>query len=336
MKQWSVLLFPLAWIYNVITALRNRLFDWKWISSYKIKQASIGIGNLSVGGTGKSVVVDYLITHFKNHFTPVVVSRGYKRKSRGVVVASEKSTVQSLGDEPYQFFSKHGVAVVVAEKRKDALNALSQIYPQPNLILLDDVLQHRYVKPRLTILTTTFSNPYYSDHLIPWGWLRESKLGAKRAQIILVTKCPDNLSLDVQQQMIKKLNPSKDQSVFFTKIACQSKVLNRKNEKAITSITSPFLLVTGVANPEPLVSFLREEGKVFEHYNYPNHHEFKTFEIEELQNLKRNQIIITTEKDFGRLEDFFSPEELFYLPIEMEFLEKKEAERFKFLVKSLI
>jgi tetraacyldisaccharide 4'-kinase len=336
MKRWSVLLFPFAWIYGVVTTLRNCFFDWGWISSYPIEQSSIGVGNLSVGGTGKSVVIDFLISHLKRDHIPVVISRGYKRSTRGVVIATEKSTAQTLGDEPYQMFSKQGVAVVVAEKRVAALKVLNQIKPHPEVLLFDDVLQHRYVQPKLMLLTTTYSNPYYSDHLIPRGRLRESKSGAKRASILLVTKCPKNLSKTARQEISKRINPLPNQSVFFTSIAYHKKLLNRQKEKALASLSSSFFLITGIANPEPLVKFLKEEGKIFEHLNYPNHHEFKPEEIEEIKKRKQTQTIVTTEKDFGRLESYFSSEELFYLPITMEFLEEKEAKEFKTLVASSI
>ena len=336
MKRWSLLLFPFAWIYGIVTTLRNCFFDWGWISSKTIEQPSIGVGNLSVGGTGKSVVVDYLISHLKKDFTTVVISRGYKRNTRGVVIASEKSTAQTLGDEPYQFYSKHGVEVVVAEKRIDALEVLDQIKPHPEVLLLDDLMQHRYVQPRLMLLTTTYSNPYYSDHLIPWGRLRETKSGAKRASIILITKCPRNLSNLARQEISKRINPLSNQRVFFTTIAYSRKLLNREKEKALTSLSSSFLLITGIANPEPLVNFLKAEGKTFEHLAYPDHHEFKPEEIKEIKKRKRAQMIVTTEKDFGRLESYFSSEELFYLPIAMEFLEKKEAKEFRALIKNSI
>ena len=336
MKMWSILLFPFAWIYGVLTNLRNRFFDWGWISSIPIAQPSIGVGNLSVGGTGKSVVVDYLISYLRGDFIPVVISRGYKRNTRGVVVASKDSTARTLGDEPYQLYRKHAVAVVVAEKRIEALEVLDQVKPHPEVLLFDDVLQHRYVKPGLMLLTTTYSNPYYSDHLIPWGRLREAKSGAKRASIILVTKCPKNLSITARQKINKKINPLPNQRVFFTSIAYHKKLLNRETEKTLASLSSSFLLITGIANPEPLVDFLKEEGKIFEHFNYPNHHEFKPEEIKEIKKQKQAQTIITTEKDFGRLETYFGSKELFYLPITMGFLEKKEAIEFEALITNSI
>lgn len=330
MKMWTILLFPLAWIYGLIMGIRNRLFDWGISFSLKIKQNSIGVGNLSVGGTGKSVVIDYLIDLFKPTHSIFVVSRGYKRKTKGVVIASEKSTAETIGDEPYQFFVKHkGIGVVVAEKRISGIKAINQLRSQPSFFLLDDVMQHRHVNPKIMILTTSFQHPYFNDYLLPYGRLRESRSGAKRAQIILVTKCPAELTLAKQHIFQKKLRLQANQHLFFAKINYSEEILNHEKRKSLETLTTSFLLITGVANPDPLVSFLEAKGQKFNHLKFPNHHRFRTGDITKIKQLKGDRVILTTEKDFGRLMPYFSTSELYYLPISMGFVNKDDTLRFK-------
>ena len=331
MKQISGLLYPFSLIYGGITVLRNFFFDQGVFQSQKPKIPSIGVGNLTVGGTGKSVVVDYLISLFKEEHVLVVISRGYKRKTSGVVIASDKSTAKSIGDEPYQFYSKHKIEVVVAEKRKQALEALNRIKPNPNRIVFDDLMQHRQIKPHCLILTTTYNEPYFLDRLMPWGRLREYPKQSRRAQIILVTKCPFFLSLEEKKEFLKKINPSIHQKVFFTTIVYSKEIINREKKININSLDSEFILITGVANPKPLVSFLKSKNFVFEHLKFTNHHDFKISEIQKIKQKQKQkgQIIITTEKDFGRLTPHFTLEELFYIPIKIKFLEQGMDVQFK-------
>ena len=196
MKLLESVLFPFSLFYGTTIALRNFLFDKGILSSQTTKIPNIGVGNLSVGGTGKSVVIDYLISNFKEQYSLVVISRGYKRKTSGVIVANPNSTVHEIGDEPYQFLSKHNVRIIVSEKRKRALKVISEFKKLPDIILFDDIMQHRYITPQCLIVTTNYSKPYFQDNLLPLGRLRESPKQIKRAQIILVNKCPENLKYE--------------------------------------------------------------------------------------------------------------------------------------------
>ena len=191
----NFLLYPLSLIYNLYTSFRNFLFDLKIIDSIEYKIPTIGIGNLSTGGTGKSIVVDYIIGKFKNKNKITTLSRGYNRNTKGFIQASNISTAYEIGDEPFQFYSKHPeINVVVCEDRRKGMNIILKNLPDTNLCIWDDVFQHRFVKPGLMILTTTFQYPFYKDEILPVGNLRENISSAKRADMIVVTKCPDNLS----------------------------------------------------------------------------------------------------------------------------------------------
>ena len=336
MKKLSFILAPFTIIYGVIVATRNLLFDLKILPNIMPQIPSIGIGNLNVGGTGKSVLVDYLITYFKQKKTPFVISRGYKRKTRGVIIANDKSSALTIGDEPYQFFSKHKIGVIVCENRKDGLNILMQKNLKPDVIIFDDLMQHRYVTPHCLVTTTSFDQIFFDDHLLPLGRLREHTTQVKRANIILVTKCPNDISLKDQLQIKHRINPQSYQKIFFTKLVYGKDIINKKNKKSLTKLKFPFLLITGIANSDHLVSFLKSKSLNFEHLKYSNHHNFGLSDTKKIKQKMQSQIVLTTEKDFGRLEPFFNSNELFYLPIEMRFFTKKKEDEFILFLKKNI
>ncbi|MDG1022629.1 MAG: tetraacyldisaccharide 4'-kinase [Flavobacteriaceae bacterium] len=325
MKIINVMLYPFGLIYGLILKIRNRLFDVGILKEAPISMPSIGVGNLSSGGTGKSVVVDYLITLLKHQQPVVVLSRGYKRTTQGVVMASAQSTAKTIGDEPFQFMNKHPeISVVVAEKRILGIHKIEEFSEPNTVILLDDVMQHRYVKPSLMILTTTFNAPFFLDQILPVGNLRESRQGAKRADIILVTKCPKNLNQQQIKQFCEPLILRKDQQVFFTKIQYGKHLLSPKRNQLLDEMSKPFVLVTGIADPKPLVAFLKEKKLLFKHLNFPDHHNFSSSDIERIQKIRKNGIVVTTEKDFTRLSPLMNSLDLYYLPITMEFINPKE------------
>lgn len=336
MKLLESVLFLFSLFYGTIIALRNFLFDKRILSSQTTKIPNIGVGNLSVGGTGKSVVVDYLISNFKTQYSLVVISRGYKRKTSGVIVANPNSTVHEIGDEPYQFLSKHNVSIIVSEKRKRALKVISEFKKLPDIILFDDIMQHRYITPKCLIVTTNYSKPYFQDNLLPLGRLRESPKQIKRAQIILVNKCPENLSIKDQTLFINKLKTFAEKRVYFTKIAYENDLKNKLKSINLNSIKNSFLLITGIANPEYLVNFLNKKEFNFLHLKFPNHHNFKENEIKEIKRQQKGRKIITTEKDFGRLESFFTSNELFYIPIKLKFIGDGKENQFKTYLESLL
>ncbi len=314
MKILRYILFPVVPIYYLVTWLRNKLYDLGIKTSKSYNFPVICVGNLSAGGTGKTPMIEYLISLLKDEYNLATLSRGYKRKSRGFQLANENTTAESLGDEPFQFYNKFGndIKVAVDEDRQHGISSLSCLENAPNLILLDDAFQHRKVKAGFNILLTTYNNPYYNDFVLPTGNLREPKNGAKRANVIIVTKCPKDISESEKEGVIKRLNANENQSVFFSYIEYSDTLVSANSKIKIKDLSS-FTLVTGIANSKPLVDFLKAENLKFEHLNFKDHHEFSQKDIEIL---KTKALILTTEKDFMRLKHFDSlKDKLFYIPI---------------------
>ena len=336
MKLLESVLFPFSLLYGTIIALRNILFDKGILNTQTPKIPNVGVGNLSVGGTGKSVVIDYIISIFKEQYSLLVISRGYKRKTKGVIVANSNSTAYEIGDEPYQFLSKHNVGIIVSEKRERALKVISEFKKLPDIILFDDIMQHRFITPQCLIVTTTYSEPFFRDNLLPAGRLRESPKQIKRAQIILINKCPDNISIKDQTLFIDKIKPLACNRVYFTTIAYENSVKNKLKSINLNSIKNSFLLITGIANPKYLVDYLNKKGLDFLHLKYPNHHNFKENEIKEIRRQQKGRKIITTEKDFGRLENYFTSNELFFIPIKLKFIGEGKENQFKTYLESLL
>ena len=336
MKPLQSVLFPFSLLYGTIIALRNILFDKGILNTQTPKIPNVGVGNLSVGGTGKSVVIDYIISIFKEQYSLVLISRGYKRKTKGVIVANSNSTAYEIGDEPYQFLSKHNVGIIVSEKRERALKVISEFKKLPDIILFDDIMQHRFITPKCLIVTTTYSEPFFRDNLLPAGRLRESPKQIKRAQIILINKCPDNISIKDQTLFLNKIKPLACNRVYFTTIAYEKSVKNKLKSINLSSIKNSFLLITGIANPKYLVDYLNKRGLDFLHLKYPNHHNFKENEIKEIRRQQKGRKIITTEKDFGRLENYFTSNELFFIPIKLKFIGEGKENQFKTYLESLL
>ena len=316
MKILRYILFPVVPIYYFVTWLRNILYDLGIKSSKSYDFPVICVGNLSVGGTGKTPMIEYLIRLLHNDYKIATLSRGYKRNTKGFVVADTTATASSIGDEPFQFYKKFkDIIVSVDADRQNGIAHLRNLQPQPNIILLDDAFQHRKVKADFNILLTAYGNLFTDDWLLPTGNLREPKSGVKRANVIVVTKCPNNLSESEKKTIVEKIQPLQHQSVIFSHIVYSKLVYNQKGEKPLEDLKSkPITLVTGIANAEPLVDYLKEKGLNFEHLNFKDHHEFSDTDI---QNLKSKACMLTTEKDYVRLQPHFENEQqLYYLPIE--------------------
>lgn len=312
LRKIAIVLVPCYWM---LTWLYHRCFDWGLLKSKSFDYPVICVGNLVVGGTGKSPMIEYLIDLLEADFSLATLSRGYKRTSKGFVLADDNSSPESIGDEPLQFYKKHkNLVVAVAESRDRGISELLKLNKKPEVILLDDAFQHRKVKAGLNILLTSFDALYVDDILLPTGNLREPIVGAKRAQIVVVTKCPPQLSEVQKLQVEKKLKLQAHQSIYFSSIKYSEKLKNQQSEMTLESLNGlPFTLVTGIANPKPLVDFLSTKGLVFEHLMYSDHH---LFSHEELKLLATKQMVVTTEKDFVRLQPKFSSTEgLYYLPI---------------------
>ncbi|RZT00096.1 tetraacyldisaccharide 4'-kinase [Aquimarina brevivitae] len=313
------LLFPVVPIYWLVTWVRNKLYDWGIKKSVTYHLPIIAVGNLSVGGTGKTPMVEYLINLLSSSFKLATLSRGYGRNTKGFVLASTTSTTHTIGDEPMQFYTKHEeVQVAVDENRRRGITHLLALKNKPEVILLDDAYQHRKVKAGFYILLTSYDQLYCNDYVLPTGNLREPRSGANRADLVIVTKCPPNL-LDQEKQRIEKaLQLTTKQQLFFATIAYTSALQSGTLQKPLSFFKdTPFTLITGIANPKPLVAYYEHLGLKFTHINYPDHHNFSTKEIEKL---KDAGTLVTTEKDYMRLSDHFSEGDLWYQSIAMQFM----------------
>ncbi|MGB5420119.1 tetraacyldisaccharide 4'-kinase [Algibacter sp.] len=312
MKILRYILFPVVPIYFFVTWLRNKLYDLGIKKSVSYDFPVICVGNLSVGGTGKTPMIEYLVRLLKDDYKVATLSRGYKRKTKGFQLADKNANAEIIGDEPFQFYSKfkNDILVAVDSDRQNGIKNLQKELPE--VVLLDDAYQHRKVKAGFYILLTTYNNSYFKDFVLPTGNLREPRSGAKRANIIVVTKCPKNLTETDKNDIVKRINPNGYQHVFFSTISYSEKLFSANKIIDLIDLKA-FTLVTGIANPTPLVDFLKQKNLKFEHLNYKDHHHFSN---EDLSILEKKEFIVTTEKDFMRLNQFESlKEKLFYLPI---------------------
>ncbi len=266
-------------------------------------------------------MVELLISSLKDSYKIAVLSRGYRRKSKGFCLATPESTVEQLGDEPYQIYSKFPeITVAVDANRRNGISILEDKI-KPDLILLDDAFQHRKVKPDFSILLTAYDNIYVDDWYLPTGNLRDSKKAAKRADIIVVTKCPPKLSRQKRQAIEVKLRPTKGQSVLFSYLVYDNNLKGQMKNLSLNELNNQKItLVTGIADPRPLVSFLETEKVTFEHLAYADHHFFSRKELEAM-NLK--EAVLTTEKDFMRLKD--RVKNLFYIQVAHKFFDEGQS-----------
>ncbi|MBV7269988.1 tetraacyldisaccharide 4'-kinase [Winogradskyella luteola] len=325
MKFIRTILFPIVPIYYTVTWLRNWLYDKGIKSSKRFDLPIICVGNLSTGGTGKTPMIEYLIRLLKDQKSVATLSRGYKRITDGFVLADENATADTIGDEPYQFFKKfRDIKVAVDGNRQNGIEELMSLEIKPEVILLDDAYQHRKVKAGFNILLTAYHKPYYEDIVLPTGNLREPRSGAKRADVIIVTKCPEDISEVEKTRIVQRLKIRKHQEVAFSYIDYSEKVISKTNELKLSSLPK-FTLVTGIANARPLVEFLKNKRLDFNHIEYPDHYSFKPSDIEMLE---KRGLIITTEKDYVRLSNNESLDEnLYYLPIQIKIDIAKDLER---------
>jgi len=323
MKLIRFLLFPVALIYDLVTRIRNYFFDVGFLKSTSFPIPTLVVGNLSVGGTGKTPQIEYLIRLLKEKYKIAILSRGYKRKTEGFVLVDESHIAEDVGDEPLQYFKKFSNLTVAVDANR--VNGIQQLIAKksPEIILLDDAYQHRKVKAGFYILLTKYNDLYTDDFILPSGNLRESKTGAKRANLILVTKCPINLSEIEKNKIVKHLNTSNGQKVFFTSIAYSEKLKGSESIALTELVNFQVLLITGIANPNPLLEFLSEKNIRFKHLKFADHHPFSDLEIknieEEFVKIKSDKkLILTTEKDFVRLSE--KVKRLSYLEIKTQFL----------------
>lgn len=311
------ILFPIGFIYWLVTYIRNWLYDIQFFKSKSYNLPVIAIGNLSVGGTGKTPHTEYLIRLLKDNYKVAVLSRGYKRSTKGFLLADQSVSSSELGDESYQIYSKFpDVTVAVCENRQIGIETLIS-NSKPDVILLDDAFQHRKVKAGFYVLLTAYDDLFSDDYILPFGNLRESAIGKKRADLVIVTKCPPSVSIQEQELVKKKL--SFDRPVFFTAIEYDENVFSQTDVVEVEEIKqTEKLIVAGIAKPEYFVNHLQSEKDVVK--IYPDHHNFTENELLELKELTQKLNLITTEKDYVRLKDKVNDAKLYYLPIQSKFL----------------
>jgi len=313
MKLLRKILFPFNALYYTVVFLRNKVYDLGVLKSKSYSLPIICVGNLSVGGTGKTPTIEFLISILQSNYKVAVLSRGYGRQSKGFVLADASSSAQSIGDESFQIAQKFpNISIAVDASRQRGIETLLALDTPPEIILLDDAFQHRKVTAGLSILLTAYDHLYCDDVVLPSGNLRESRSGAQRAQIVVVTKCPATLTEQEKEHIRKRLVLSAKQQLFFSSIAYEEHMYSSTEKKPLKSLKQKqYTLVTGIANAKPLVQYLRTLGHKFEHFEFPDHHEFSK---QELNKISSKSIVLTTEKDFSRLKTL-NHEALYYLPI---------------------
>ena len=338
MNILKLLLLPVALLYGIAVACRNWLYNSGILPSAEFNRAVIVIGNLAAGGTGKTPMTEYLIRLLQEKFPLATLSRGYKRHTQGFIIADKDSTSFQIGDEPLQFKKKFPDLIVsVDENRKQGIQKLLEKFPQLKVILLDDAFQHRRVKPGLSLLLTDYGRIFYDDFLLPAGTLREWRAGKKRADIIIVTKCPDNLTPVEKRILHKKISPEAHQHVLFSHIKYGAPVpVFASPSPSRLPERGPAILLTGISNPLPLYDHLKAKGMDVISHSYPDHHEFTIVEVnkvvEAFKNISGdNKAIITTEKDAMRLDkpglvEVLGKLPVYYVPIETMFDEKEKKE----------
>lgn len=329
-------LWPLAWIYAAVVFMRNCFFDWGWIRVQSFKTAVISVGNITVGGTGKTPHVEYLIACLQTLFRVAVVSRGYKRKSCGLQVAHAQSTAAQLGDEPFQMFRKFPqIRMVIESKRCKAIQYIENNFPDTDVVLLDDAFQHRYVEPGMSILLIDYNRLITKDKILPVGNLRESASSRYRASVIIVTKCPPNITPIELRNLYNEINPRPYQRIFYTyyRYAPLQRLVGNGTMELQADMS--VLVVSGIAQPQPMLAYLVHKVQQVSAMNFPDHHSFtaanwKTIaqRFDALQGTQK--YLLVTQKDAARMSLDAIPERLrpyiWVLPIEVCFLQDKTQE----------
>ena len=326
MKLLRKFLFFISPLYYIVSFIRNLLYETSLFKSTKFNLPVIGIGNLAIGGTGKSPMIEYLIHLLSQEFNIATLSRGYGRKTNTFKIATKDSTHFDIGDEPLQFYNKHdNIIVSVDNNRVNGIQSLLQISNPPDVILLDDSYQHRKLIPGLSILLSDYNNLYYDDYILPFGDLREPRSSSNRADIVIVTKCPNNLSSSKKLEIKSKLQLKVSQKLFFSSINySETVIIGNKKVEFINFITQKFTLVTGLANSNHLVNYLSENKCDFNHLKFKDHYNYKS---KDLDNVDRNVNILTTEKDYAKLIEVFPEMNVYYLPIKVGIEYKQEFDK---------
>ncbi|MDD4969544.1 MAG: tetraacyldisaccharide 4'-kinase [Paludibacter sp.] len=337
------ILFPFALLYGIVTGIRNWLFDQGILPSTSFNIPTISVGNLAVGGTGKTPHTEFLLSILQTEWKTAVLSRGYKRKTKGFYLADTKSTSQTIGDEPYQIYQKFpNVTVSVDEKRVHGVKKLLELLPGLQAIVLDDAFQHRYIQPGLSILLTDYSNLYSQDMLLPAGRLREWKSGSTRANIIVVTKCPVDMRPIDMRLFETDLKPETNQSLFFSCFKYDDlipvfpdSIPDSWTYEKIKETNAGILLVAGIVSPKPILEQLGRYSTKISTLFFGDHHAFQSKDFIAINKqfealTSAEKIIIVTEKDAARLvSNSGFPEALkavtFAIPIRVKILHDQES-----------
>ena len=334
MKLPPLISVPLSWLYGMVVHIRHKLFDLKILRSEEFDIPVVCIGNLTVGGTGKTPVAELLIERFSEHYRVGVLSRGYRRKTKGFVLSTPTSSARTIGDEPRQMKLKYpSVPVAVCEKRAEGIRLLRKAHPEIELIILDDAFQHRYVEPWVNILLMDYNRPVYRDRL--WGRLRDTRNQIHRANFVLVTKCPDDLNPLDMRIVINSLGLFPYQSLYFTRMR-QGEITPLFADRAVGKVREgdPVIAMSGIANPVPLLENLRKRFDVVAELTFDDHHTYRLSDMRRLEALFAaypDAVVLTTEKDAVKLTNRKKVPEavqqrLYYVPIHVSFVADSESE----------
>ncbi len=320
----SILLFPLSLLYGVVVRFRNFMYDMGLKKSHSFDCAVISVGNLNVGGSGKTPMIEYLVNLLGGQYSLAILSRGYGRNTRGFLLAEKHDDASTIGDEPFQFYRKYGgrLLVAVSESRVEGISGILKKRPETQVILLDDAFQHRAVKPMFSILLSDFSHPLFRDRLLPAGRLREPRRGSSRCDVLVVTKCSE-LSEKIESGFTRSLHHYAGvKPVFFSGIRYKSPV----SINGSYPINKNIVLVTGIANSKVLLEYLSSDFNLVNHFQFNDHHHYSVQDIAAIQRgIGPDTSILTTEKDMVKLispalSKSIDKKLWFYLPIETYFL----------------
>ena len=340
----NIFLYPLSLIYGLITGIRNFMYDSEILPSVEFRLPVLCVGNIAAGGTGKTPHTEYLAELLKDNFKVATLSRGYKRKTRNFRVASAISTVSEVGDEPLQLKLKFPeILVAVDRKRVRGVNTILKKYQETEVIILDDGFQHRSITPGFSILLSDFEKLIVRDHLLPFGSLRESIVNMRRADIIIITKSPEDITPIQRRLIVKEIDKAPYQNLYFTSLLYKRPIpvfdieeVKNNNLNISQCQNCSIVLITGIANPFPLKKYLSNSFKEIIHLRYPDHYNFKEKDIHNIStafnNLNaQNKYLITTEKDAVRLREFTNLADsiksvFFYIPVGIQFLNDDKEE----------
>ncbi len=329
MKRWY--LYPFSVIYDIVTGVRNTLYDLGISKSTRFKTPIINVGNLSVGGSGKSPMVMYLAEMLSKNYRTGVLSRGYGRVTKGYEVTNYDSNYKTVGDEAMQLFQRFKNKFVIGVCEDRVAGATKLIYDMDlEALVLDDAYQHRAIKAGFNILMTDYNDPYFKDYLLPAGDLRESRNGYKRANIIMVSKCPPDLTEEKKQYYRSRIKPLKHQKVYFSSINYDENVYSIRQQLPDNNLAYyDILLITGIANPKPLLQHLSKFSQKVKHLKFKDHHNFSDEDIKNIlaqyKKIGEYKLILTTEKDYVRLKTFdYIRELVYYWPINVQINEQEE------------